>query len=69
MLLNFFVTMQNVAWVFILLFLLYLYKALRSFYEQGRIKTIVKFILLNNYYMFLALIGFVIVAVISFLVT
>ncbi len=68
-LLNFFVTMQDVVWVFILLFLLYLYKALRNFYEQGRFKTLVKFILLNSYYLFLALIGFIIVAVISFFVT
>ena len=66
-LLNFMVAMTNFAWVFIILFLLYLYKALRYFYNQGRIKTIVKFILLNAYYMFLASIGLTIVAVLSFL--
>ncbi len=68
-LLNFFVEMENVLWVFILLFLLYLYKALRFFYQQGRFKTFVKFVLLNSYYMFLAMIGFSIVAVLSFLVS
>lgn len=68
MLLNFFVTMQNVTWIFIIVFLLYLYKAMRNFYEQGRIKTIVKFVLLNTYYMFLAIVGFSIVAILSFII-
>jgi len=68
-LLNFFVKMENIAWVFVLLFLLYLYKALRYFYQQKRFKTILKFILLNSYYLFLALVGFSIVAVLSFLIS
>lgn len=67
-LLNFFIEMVSVTWVFILLFLLYLYKALRFFYKQGRAKTIVKYLLLNSYYMFLAGVGFVIVSVLSFLI-
>ena len=67
-LLNFFVEMESVTWVFIVLFLLYLYKALRFFYQQGRIKTIVKYILLNSYYLFLAGIGFIIVSILSFLI-
>jgi len=67
-LMNLFVEMESVAWVFIILFLLYLYKALRSFYEQKRFKTIVKYLLLNSYYMFLAGIGLVIVSVLSFLI-
>lgn len=65
-LLNFFVKMENVSWVFVLLFLVYLYKALRNFYKQKRFKTVIKFILLNSYYLFLAGIGFVIVAIFSF---
>ncbi len=67
--LNFFVEMENISWIFVLLFLIYLYKALRHFYEQGRVKTFVKFVLLNSYYLFLAMIGFSIVAVLSFLVS
>jgi len=67
-LLNFFVEMESTWWVIILLFLLYLYKALRHFYEQGRIKTIVKFIILNNFYLFLGFIGFAIVAIVSFII-
>ena len=66
LLIGFVVEIENVAGVFLLLFLIYLYKAMRNFYQQSRFKTIVKFILLNNYYLFLAFIGFVIVAVISF---
>ncbi|MDP3311760.1 DUF3667 domain-containing protein [Lutibacter sp.] len=53
--------------VFFILFLLYLYKALRYFYEQSRSKTILKFIILNGFYLFLASIGFIIVAIFSFL--
>lgn len=63
--LNLFVDAENVSWVFTLLFLIYLYKSLRAFYQQGRIKTIVKFAILNGYYMFLALIGFVIISVLT----
>jgi hypothetical protein len=68
-LLSIFFTMQNMLWIFILLFLLYLYKALRHFYQQGRLKTIVKYVLLNSYYMFLAGIGFAIVAILSIVIS
>ncbi len=67
-LLNLFVEMESTWWVIILLFLLYLYKALRHFYEQGRVKTIVKFIILNNFYLFLGFIGFAIVSILSFII-
>ncbi|GGK36146.1 MULTISPECIES: DUF3667 domain-containing protein [Flavobacteriaceae] len=60
------VEIENVAGVFLLLFLIYLYKAMRNFYQQRRFKTFVKYILLNSYYLFLAFVGFIIVAVISF---
>ncbi len=65
-LLNFMVDMENTAWVFLLVFLIYLYKAMRNFYEQGRSKTIVKYLILNSFYLFLAGFGLVIVAAISF---
>jgi hypothetical protein len=44
--------MENASWVFVLLFLVYLYKALRNFYGQGHFITTVKFTLLNTYYAF-----------------
>jgi len=64
--LNFMVDMKNTAWVFIVIFLIYLYKALRNFYKQSRLKTIVKYFIVNAFYMFLAFIGLMIVAGISF---
>jgi len=67
-LLNFLVKSEGFLVIFILLFAFYLYKALRNFYNQGRFKTIIKFILLNGFYMFLASIGFLIIAVLSFIV-
>ena len=54
--------------IFIALFLFYLYKAMRNFYEQGRFKTMVKFILLNTSFMILAAIGAVIVSFLAFLI-
>lgn len=65
-LLDFMVDMKNTAWVFMVLFLIYLYKALRNFYKQSRTKTIVKYFIINTFYMFLALIGGVIIAAVSF---
>ena len=57
-----------VTWIFLIIFLFYLYKAMRHFYEQGRFKTIVKFILLNTFFMILAGIGAVIVSFLAFLI-
>lgn len=39
---------------FLLIFGVYLYKAMRNFYGQGRFKTIVKYIFLNTIFVFLA---------------
>jgi hypothetical protein len=41
----------------LLVFLFYLYKALRNFYNQSRVKTIVKFTLLNGIFLILAIIA------------
>ncbi|WP_378182999.1 DUF3667 domain-containing protein [Aquimarina sp. SS2-1] len=43
-----------------LVFLFYLYKAMRKFYQQGRAKTIVKFLLVNVLFFILAGLGSVI---------
>ena len=40
--------------LFFLVFLFYLYKAMRNFYAQGRVKTILKFIFLNTIFFILA---------------
>lgn len=47
-------------------FLFYLYKAMRKFYQQRRIKTIVKFMLLNTIFFILAVVGTTIAFAISF---
>lgn len=39
---------------FLIVFLFYLYKAMRNFYAQGRVKTILKFIFLNTVFFILA---------------
>ncbi len=57
---------EYVTTILIFLFLIYLYKALRNFYEQGRIKTIVKFFILNSIFIILAFIGAIIAFAISF---
>lgn len=51
---------------FIIAFLFYLYKSLRNFYNQGRIKTIIKFILLNFAAFFLSILGVIIIGFITF---
>ncbi len=43
--------------IFVLLFGIYLYKSMRNFYQQGRFKTIVKYIFLNTIFVILASIG------------
>jgi len=58
----------NSNWGFTLantVFVFYLYKALRNFYGQGRVKTILKFILLNIIFFTLALIATIIALVVS----
>ncbi|WP_420321794.1 DUF3667 domain-containing protein [Flagellimonas sp.] len=43
------------VWIFLLIFSFYLYKAMRKFYGQGRIKTILKYLFLNTMFTLLAL--------------
>lgn len=59
----------NSEWGFTLantVFLFYLYKAMRNFYGQGRVKTILKFILLNIIFFTLAMIATIIAIIVSF---
>ncbi|MFO7672311.1 MAG: DUF3667 domain-containing protein [Lutibacter sp.] len=67
-LLNLVFKMENASWIFVLLFLIYLYKALRYFYGQGHFRTTLKFLILNSFYMFLAIVGVTIVAMLSFII-
>ncbi len=45
--------------LFFLIFGIYLYKAMRNYYKQGRFKTIVKYLFLNTIFIILATIGVV----------
>lgn len=53
---------------FVLLFLIYLFIALRKFYNQGYFKTFVKFLLLNFVYVQLGGFGLFIVAILAFFI-
>ncbi len=65
-LISLFTSNSNITGVFVLLFLIYLFIAMKKFYRQGYFKTFFKFIILNGMYMFLGTIGFVVVAAIAF---
>ena len=45
------------GWIFVLIFMFYLYKAMRKFYQQGRFKTILKFAFLNFVFVILAILS------------
>ncbi len=49
----------------IFVFLFYLYKAMRKFYQQGRAKTIFKFVLLNFIYFILSFVGIMAVGLLA----
>ncbi|WP_246034849.1 hypothetical protein [Polaribacter aestuariivivens] len=53
-------------WVFTILFLVYLFIAMKKFYRQGYFKTFFKFLLLNLSYSIIAIIGITVVVLISF---
>lgn len=63
---NFFKGGEQIIAIFFLIFLIYLFIAMRKFYRQGRFKTFIKYTLLNTVYMILATIGVAIVSAISF---
>ena len=59
-------SMSAIASGFTILFLLYLVLAMKNFYQQGYFKTIAKFMLLNFSYFIVAVMGGVIILIISF---
>lgn len=58
--------LSPLLWIFLALFLVYLYLAMKKFYEQGYFKTFLKFLLLNASFSLIASIGVIIVFLISF---
>jgi uncharacterized protein DUF3667 len=67
LLVNLITESTNAPPIFVFMFLIYLYLALRKFYKQGWFKTFIKFNLLNFIYLILSSIGFVIVSILAFL--
>lgn len=63
-LLSIFVTDAKL-WVFTVLFLVYLFLAMKNFYQQGKFKTFIKFLLLNFVYFILAVFGGVAIFLLS----
>lgn len=52
--------------LFLLVFLFYLYKSLRNFYKQSRLKTVIKYFILNTVFIILSSIGGVIISFLAF---
>ena len=53
--------------IFFLLFLSYLFMAMKKFYQQGYFKTFIKFILINMVFSFISFIGVIIIGFITFM--
>tara|TARA_B110000046_G_scaffold185172_1_gene225847 strand:- start:270 stop:1316 length:1047 start_codon:yes stop_codon:yes gene_type:complete len=64
--LNYFKGQDYIIAVFLLLFLVYLYLAMKGFYKQGPLKTFIKFILVNVVFLFISTIGSILVTLIAF---
>jgi hypothetical protein len=62
------VNSNSVPWIFLPLFLIYLYMAMRNFYGQGWFKTVIKYLFLNFSFMILAAIGGVIISFLAFMI-
>lgn len=53
--------------IFLLLFVIYLYLAIRKFYQQRRFKTFLKFVLINFSFFIISTIGAITIALITFM--
>jgi len=58
----------NIVAIFVILFLIYLFIAMRRFYKQGFFKTLFKYFIINFIFMILGSIGFTIVSLVAFAV-
>ncbi len=63
---DFLFTSEFFTTIVLLLFVIYLYKAMRRFYEQSRFKTFVKFMILNGLFTILAMFAAVVYTFLSF---
>jgi len=58
---------EYIIGIFFLLFLIYLFLAMRKFYMQGRFKTFIKFILVNMSFFLISTIGIMSIAILTFM--
>lgn len=63
---NYFSANEYIITVFLLLFISYLFMALKKFYSQGYFKTFIKFILINMSFLMLFSFGFLVITAIAF---
>jgi len=59
---------KAVPWIFLIIFMIYLYKALRYFYGQGWFKTLIKYLILNFSFLILALLGGITISFLAFFI-
>ncbi|MDG1528692.1 MAG: DUF3667 domain-containing protein [Polaribacter sp.] len=63
----YFKTNDYMIGIFLLLFVIYLYLAMRKFYQQRRFKTFLKFVLINFSFFIISTIGAITIALITFM--
>ena len=66
-LLNYFSNQEYAIPIFLLMFLIYLFLAMKKFYNQGYIKTFFKYIFINMSFTVISSIGFIVVAILAFM--
>ena len=66
-LIYFFKPQDYILGIFFLMFLIYLFLAMKKFYQQGYFKTFFKFILINMVFSFFSFIGVIIIGLITFM--
>ena len=66
-LLHYFSSQEYTIPIFLLIFLIYLYLAMKKFYNQGHFKTFVKYIMINITFTIIAVFGIFVVAALAFM--
>jgi len=64
---SFFINEDTLIPIFMILFAVYIYLAMRQFYKQGWFKTFIKFIMINFSFIIMSSIGLVLLLMVSFI--
>ena len=65
-LINYFRENDNISEIFFIIFLLYLYLAMKRFYQQGYFKTFFKFLMVNFSFFIVSIVGVTLIAILTF---